>query len=206
MSLDTYPKTVRLKGNRTAVIRPLQKDDFERLLSFFRSLPDDGRMYLRHDVTDPELIRKWTAEMDLEHVIPLVAVEGDTIAADGTLHIASRGWARHVGHIRLVVGPSHRRLGVGTVIARELVDLAEERKLEKLQAHVIENNIGAVRMFERLGFEKAAVLKDMVKDQNGRNQNLAVMINDVARLSQIMEDWIQDSMMPAYRAPGEGYS
>ena len=205
MNLDAYPKEVGLKGGKAVQIRPLQNDDFDRLFAFFQALAPEDRIYLRHDVSDPKLVRKWTSEINLNYVIPLVALDGDTIVGDGTLHITTHGWMQHVGHIRLVVARSHQRLGLGTLLARELVGLAEIHGLEKLQGHVIESNASAVKMFERVGFEKVVVLADLVKDQNGRDQNLAIMINDVARLSQVMEDWIQDSMIPGYRGSGEGY-
>ena len=202
MPLDDYPKEYQLKGNTQVVIRPLQNDDFDRLFAFFQAVPAEDRNYLRHDVSNPDIIRRWTSRLDLEHVIPLVALVGDEIVGDGTLHVTTHGWMQHVGHIRLVVCPDFRHLGLGTIITRELVAFAEERGLEKVQAHVIENNVGAVRMFRRLGFEKVLELKDMVKDQNGFNRNLAIMVNDVDQLSQIMEDWIQNNLIPAYRVPG----
>ena len=202
--MQDYPKTVKLKDGRTVMLRPLASGDFPKLYAFFEALPDEDRLFLRHNVRDPELIRKWTAEIDLERVIPLVAEDGDEIVADGTLHMATHGWMRHAGLIRLVIARTHRHVGLGTLTARELVSLAEQRGLEKLQAHVIEDDLGSVKMFQTLGFEKAAALKDMVKDQQGSKRNLAIMINDVADLGRIMEDWIQDSMQPAYRVPGNG--
>lgn len=200
MHLKDYPKDITLKEGRRVVIRPLERGDCQKLHSFFEGLPEEDRLYLRHDVRDLEIIRGWTEGLDFDRVIPLVAEEGDKFVADGTLHLASHGWMQHVGHIRLVIAPSHRKLGLGTVLARELVGLAEERNLEKLQAHVIEDNTSAVRMFQRLGFEVAAVLKGLAKDQHGKNQNLAILVNDVASLCQRMEDWIMDSMIPAYRS------
>ena len=199
-----YPKTVRLKDGREVVLRPLARDDFDRLHNFFAGLPDEDRLYLADDVSDPELIRKWTQEIDFGKVIPLVALDGDTIVADGTLHVPQGGWMRHVGHIRLVTSPTHRKSGLGTLVARDLVALAAERNLEKLQAHVIEDAEGAVRMFKAVGFEKEAVVRKLVKDQRGKERNLAIMINDVASLTRTLEDWIQDSMIPQFRAPGEG--
>jgi ribosomal protein S18 acetylase RimI-like enzyme len=205
MPLTVYPKEIPLKGGMKVVIRPLEKGDHDRLFDFFQALPPEAKMYLRHDVTDPSVVREWATKIDLDRVIPLVALDGETIVADGTLHIATHGWMQHVGHLRLVVAPKYQRTGLGTVLAHELVEIAQHKGLEKLQAHVIESNAGALRMFERVGFERAAVLPDLVKDRHGQNQNLVVMVNDVERLSQIMEDWIQDTMLPSLRGSGEGY-
>jgi L-amino acid N-acyltransferase YncA len=111
---------------------------------------------------------------------------------------------QHVGHVRLVTARSHRHKGLGGLMARELVALATERDLEKLQAHVVQDNLGAVRMFETIGFATVAVLEGMVKDQSGKSRNLAIMVNDVANLGRIIEDWIHDTIQPAYRVPGGG--
>ncbi len=199
-----YPKTERLKDGRQVVLRPLAQDDFDRLFAFFQALPEEDRLFLADDVSNPTLIRKWTDEIEFAKVVPLLALDGDRIVADGTLHIAAGGWMRHVGQIRLVTARTHRHIGLGTIVARGLVALATERNLEKLQAHVIEDNVGSVRMFEAVGFKKGAVLARWVKDQHGDERNLAIMINDVASLTRTLEDWIHDSMIPAFRAPGEG--
>ncbi len=204
MLADTYPKTATLKDAREVVLRPLARNDFNRLHAFFLALPEEDRIFLQHDVRDPEVARRWTDQLDLERVFPLVALDGDRIVADGTLHITPHGWMRHVGHMRLVTAKTHRRIGLGVLIARELVALAVERNLEKLQAHVIEDDVGAVKMLDAAGFEKAAVLQDIAKDINGRTRSVLVMLNDVANLGRAMEDWIQDSMIPAFRVPGAG--
>ena len=204
MFTDAYPKTVALKDKREIVLRPLASDDFDRLHAFFVGLPTEDRLFLRDDVTDPQLVKKWTDRIDLDRVIPLVALDDDKIVADGTLHMDAHGWARHVGHLRLVTGRSHRRQGLGALIVRELVAIAAEKQLEKLQAYIVEDDAGSLKMLEAAGFQKHAVLKDMVRDQNGKTHDLLEMINDVSNLSHIMDDLIQDSMVPAFRAPGEG--
>ncbi len=204
MLTHDYPKEVTLKDGRKVTLRSLSRTDFEPLRAFFHELPAEDRIFLRHNVDDPELIRRWTANVNFDEVIPIVAFDGERIVADGTLHFYAQGWLQHVGHVRVVIARSHRHVGLGTVICRELVALAEERELEKLQAHVIEDDAGSLRMFQRLGFQQSAVLPELVKDVSGQPRNLVVLINEVANLGRIMEDWIMDSMIPAYRIPGGG--
>ena len=199
-----YPKTVELKGGERVVFRPVSRDDFEQLLDFLTSLPEGDRLFFRHDVRDPEVVRKWTEDMDFDRLITLVAMDDGSIVGTGRLYVMPHGWMRHVGHVRLITAPKYRRKGMGGLLTRELVTIAADRNLEKLQAHVIEDAVGAVKMFERIGFRKVAVLDDMVKDQSGRTRNLAIMVNNVSNLTQILEDWIEDAMIPAYRVPGGG--
>jgi RimJ/RimL family protein N-acetyltransferase len=201
MSTSDYPKDVALKDGRRVKIRLLKSGDFDQLLAFFKGLPDSDRLFLQHNVTDPDLVRKWTTHLDFDHIIPLVAEDDGKIVADGTLHLSPHGWMQHVGQIRLAISPSHRHLGLGTVVAHELVQLAEDKNLDKLYANVIEDDGVSVKLLQRLGFKITAVLKDLVKDQVGKKRNLAIMMNDVADLGRILEDWIQDSMISGYRVP-----
>ncbi|MCP4246245.1 MAG: GNAT family N-acetyltransferase [bacterium] len=197
-------KTLTLKNGCSVEIRFQGSEDFENLLAFYQALPDEDRLFLRHDVCDPNVVRRWTEELDLEHIVPLLTCDEGRIVATGRLHIMTHGWMRHVAHIRLVTAPSHRRQGLGALMAQELVAVAADRDIEKIQAHVIEDNSGAIRMFEAVGFKTAAILPDMVKDQNGRPRNLAIMVNDVANLNRILENWYHESMIPSYRVPGAG--
>ena len=204
MPIDAYPKTVTLKDQTEVMIRPVAQSDVAPLVEFFESLSDEERLYVRHDLGEPGEVRKWAEEVDLNSAIPLVALDGDTVAANGTLFMKSHAWIRHVAQIQIVTAPAYRGKGLGAMLSRELVGLAEERDIEKIQASVIEDNVGAVRMFETLGFKTVAVLEGMIKDRSWKNRNLAVMVNDVANLTQVMESWIQESMLASHRVPGDG--
>ena len=118
MSLAGYPKDVTLKDGRVVTIRALAHGDFDKLFGFFKVLPEEDRLFMRHDVTDPEVVGKWIERLDLNRVIPLVAEGGDEIVADGTLHFDSHGWATHVGHVRIVTARTHRRVGLGDLTGR----------------------------------------------------------------------------------------
>jgi L-amino acid N-acyltransferase YncA len=202
--LTKYPKTVKLKDGTPVVIRPLERADFDQLFNFFGALPEEDRLFLRHDVRDPDVVRKWTEELNLDSVIPLVALDHDVVVADGSLHIDPHEWMRHVGNVRLVTARSHRNKGLGGLMVRELVTLATHLNLEKLQAHVIEDNAEALKMLKAVGFESAAVLRGMVKDRTWKARDLVIMVSDVANLDRILEDWMQFSMQPGYRVPGGG--
>lgn len=185
--MQSYPKTAELKDHRKVVLRPLASGDFDKLFAFFGALPDGDRLFLRDDVGDPDLVREWTENIDRERIIPLVAEDGDKIVADGTLHMG-RDWSQHAGLIRLVTARTHRDVGLETLIIRELVALAQKRRLEKLQVQVISEDRAQVQWFHRLGFETAGVLRDAVKDQNGENRDLTIMVDDVDHLAQAVKN------------------
>ncbi|HNQ23921.1 MAG TPA: GNAT family N-acetyltransferase [Phycisphaerae bacterium] len=202
---DAYPKQVMLKDGRNCTIRLLQPSDFDKLTTFFGALPDEDRVFFRHNVQDPNLLRKWTTAIDLDRVVPLVAETDGELVATGTLHLARLGWLRHVAHLRVAVARKWRRVGLAGLLTRELVRVARERHLEKVLVEVIRDNRPLIAMLERLGFATAAVMNGLAKDIRGQARDLVIMVDSISDLSRVLEDWIADSMIPAYRVPGGGY-
>jgi RimJ/RimL family protein N-acetyltransferase len=185
-------RTVRLRDGGELTCRPARAGDEQALLAFFRALPEEDRQFLRHDVTDPAVIRRWMGSIDLDRVFPLLALSGDEIVGDATLQRYPYGWSKHVGEIRVVVAKAWQRRGVAGVLVHELVGLAQEWGLELLEAQVLEGQHGAQRCMEALGFRVETALRGRAKDQSGRRRNVLVMINDVAELWRQMEDLVAD--------------
>ena len=77
-SVAGYAETViTLKNNRDVLIREMRPDDFERSYEFFRELPSEDRMYLRHDVTRRDIVQRRIKDMEYGRVRRLVAIAGD---------------------------------------------------------------------------------------------------------------------------------
>ena len=130
-----YPKAITLMDGTKTALRPLSSDDEARLLRFFMRVPEADRYFLKEDVTDPALIHRWASHIDLDRVIAIVAILGDEIIADATLH-RSRDLARsRVGEYRLVVDPAYRGLGLagrnfGKTSLREVKKKLSEMSLQ----------------------------------------------------------------------------
>lgn len=186
-------KTVRLKDETEVLIREISREDLDKSLSFFASLPADDREYLRRDVTKREVVERRISEGEAGAVVRLVAVAVGQIVADGTLEFSSEGWKEHVGELRLIVGRPHQRKGLGTLMARELYLLAASAKVEEIIVKIMRPQKSALSIFRRLGFREEASLHDYVQDQAGRRQDLILMRCDLEALWQEMEDSLASS-------------
>ena len=191
--LKLYPKEVTLRGGQKVTIRLMTAADEGALLEFFRSLPEKDRLFLKEDMTDPQVIHRWAKNLDYNRAIPLLALSGERIVADAPLLMHAHGWSRHVGEFRLVVSSDFRRLGLGFILSKELFFLALSLKLEKLMAETVEEHVAIVQILKSIGFETEAVLKDHVKDIHGHPHNLLIMTHDVKSVWKRMEDMIRDS-------------
>jgi ribosomal protein S18 acetylase RimI-like enzyme len=190
--MDRYPISVKIKNGAGVVIRPLTHEDGGALLQFFRSLPADDRLFLGEDVTRREVIERWTAQLDYEKVLPLIAEKDSAIIGDATLHFNRHGWYRHMAEIRCVVAREFQMRGLGTILMHELVSQASERGVDRILAQMMDTQISAQKAFRRLGFNKHAELKDFVVDIDGNSHNLVIMVNDVSELWRKMEDLLMD--------------
>lgn len=191
--MANYPKKVRVKGGAELTLRPAAPSDEQALLEFFRErVPEADRRFLKEDVTDPEVIKRWLGQLDFDRVFPIFAFDGDELVGDATLHRDPGGWSQHVGEIRVVVAQAWQRKGVAHALIRELVDRANEQGLELLEAHVLEGQHAAQQTLEALGFHPETVLRNRAKDRTGRRRNILVMTNDVSELWRAMEEMVRE--------------
>jgi len=177
--LTGYPKKVTLQTGTSVTVRPMVKEDAEKLHAFFSRVPREDRLFLREDVSRRDVIDAWARELDYEKILPLLAVAGDNIVGDATLHRRKFGWTSHVGKVRLVIDKDYRGKGLGTALLQELIDVAKKAGLELLVAEVMGVQAAALATFKGLGFEKDHVLYNHVKDQGGKEHNLVLMIKNL---------------------------
>ncbi len=193
MTLEGYPRDLTCKDGTTLTVRPVEARDKDALLAFYRELPEEDRLFLRDDVTSQLWADRFMASIDYETVIPLLAVTADQeIVANGTLYRTLHGWTRHVAEVRLAVARPYQRRGLGTAMLRELVRVATSHGVEKIVASVVDNQVGAIRAFEKRGFHREAVLKGHVKDIRGHKRDLVIMANDVSHIWEAMAAMVAD--------------
>src|SRR5438270_6164544 len=166
MSLDfelqKYPKQIKLKDGTVCRSRPLRKDDEKSFHQFFLAVPESERMFIKHRVTEPQVIREWCQNIDLGRNLPLLALGDGKIIGDATLHQQLGGWKRHVGRVSVLVHPQYRGRGLARALVMEVVDIARQLGLEKVEAEFIGEQEAAIKVFGLLGFTTLARLPDYV--------------------------------------------
>jgi len=187
MALEGFPKKANLRDGSQVLLRPLGFEDAEALLLLYRSLPEEDRLVLRDDVSKTEWSERFLTRVALGDVLSLVAEEDGRMVAEASLYRQRHGWMAHVGEVRVSVDRAHRGRGLGFVLARELVRLARDLGLEKLVAQMVETQVAARRVFERLGFASEAVLRGHVKDSHGQPRDLLLLASTTDRIWRGLE-------------------
>jgi GNAT superfamily N-acetyltransferase len=167
IALSDYPKDLELKGGFKCTLRPLESTDEMAFHEFFLAVPTPERMFIKHRVTDPSVIHDWCQNIDLGRNLPLLAVLDGQIIADATLHQHLGGWKRHIGRVSVLVHPKFRGRGLARALVSEILDLARQGGLEKVEAEFIGEQQTAMKMFGLIGFLPLFRLSDYVKDMEG---------------------------------------
>lgn len=177
--LESYPKTVTIKGNVEATLRPLEASDEKAFHEFFCAVPESERVLFKHRVVDPQVIRDWCQRIDYGKILPLLAIVDGRIAADASLHQQLAGWKRHIGRLSVVVHPDFRGRGLARALLQELIDIARDAGLEKLEAEFLGEQLAARRVFAEAGFSDLLVVADYVKDMQAISHDYVLMGRDI---------------------------
>jgi GNAT superfamily N-acetyltransferase len=175
IELQQFPKEITLKDGSKCKLRPLRKDDEKNFHEFFQAVPEGERMFIKHRVTEPEVIRDWCENIDLGRNLPLLAFMDGKIVGDATLHQQLGGWKRHIGRVSVLVLPKYRGRGLARALVTEIADLARDVGLEKIEAEFIGEQEAAVKMFALLGFSNLVRLENYVKDMQAINHDYILM-------------------------------
>ena len=185
-----YPKTIKLKDGSDVLVRFMEQGDRDRLLEFFRDVPEEEREFLREDVTRPEAIDTRLRVMGRGRLLPLVAEAEGRIVGDAILHRRPTNWLQHVAEVHVVVDRGFRRVGLAYRLLYELFDLAREGGIETLLAEMMSEQVAAISLFERLGFKREAVFRELVKDLHGRKHDLVIMTRDLIERGKRKPSWL----------------
>jgi L-amino acid N-acyltransferase YncA len=160
----------------TIDLREMRPADAEALRQFFADTPADDRTFFKEDISDARAVAdRWIAD---ELSIRRLSFDDGAVVAFAAL---SPGVERmsHVADLRLVVAGRARGRGLGRTVARRMLVEAVEQGFKKVTVDIAAENEGAIRMFQELGFQPEALLRDHLCDPSGELHDLVVLAHAV---------------------------
>jgi L-amino acid N-acyltransferase YncA len=178
--LALYRHLITLPDGVRVLLRPLVPRDRATLVALFTGLPAEETQYFRSNVANAELVASWAELVDYNRIFPLVAVVGDRIVGNSTLHLGS-GYTRHIAEIRVFLAKEFRHCGIGKAMLKAQVEIARKMGLRQIIAEVVENQPQVIHAFERLGFERQFAWKDIFMTPEGDTLDMIVLVNFLRR-------------------------
>ena len=182
----TYPRHVRLDSGDIE-FRLMSRADEANVLEFAKELPTHDLLFLPRNISQPKVLSAWINEIERGAITSLLAVKDGDVVGCGTLVRDPLSWSPHVGEIRMVISRDVRGLGVGRALSQETFALALGAGLEKLSVQMTVDQQAAITLFESLGFKAEALLRDHVRDINGRTHDIVVLGHNIAQFQAQME-------------------
>ena len=174
IEMHQLPRDLR-SGERTIRLRHLAANDGNALLEFGRRQPNEDLLFQERDITNVADIGDWIHETEAGRIRTVVAEENGSIIGYTTIERGRLRWTRHVAEIRVMVDVSARRLGLGHVLLGLAFEGALADDVSKIIAQMTPDQVGARKIFERLGFVEDAVLTRHVASADGELHDLVVM-------------------------------
>ena len=174
----TYPWETELADLRVT-FRRMTAEDAPKVLAFTKELPERDLLFLRYDITDPEVVEEWVANIARGRTQTILAEEQGHLMGYCSLLLSDILWTRHLGEIQMLVGPNYRGKGVGGHLARQIFDFARQKGLQKVVAHMMSTQRDGQSLFQGLGFIPEALLNDWAIDRAGRTHDMIMMSREV---------------------------
>ena len=187
-----FPSHIRTDAGEID-IRLMTRADEASVLAFAQGLPTHDLLFLPRNISEPRVLTAWIAEIERGAITSILAVKDGRVVGCGTLVRDPLSWSPHVGEIRMVVASEVRGQGVGRALSQETFALALGAGLEKLSVQMTVDQGAAIALFEGLGFRAEALLRDHVRDIQGKTHDIVVLGHNVAQVRAQLE---------AYGLPG----
>ncbi len=171
MSVKDFKRIVTLPGGLQVLLRILQPQDRDNLIALFKNATDDDVQYFRDDVRDVELVARWAEQVNLKHVVPIVAVIQDKVVGEAMLQLG-RGCDRHVGEVLIYLSHEYRGRGLGNEMIKALMDIGRELGLYILFARTAAIRTKDIRAFQALGFKVEHTFRDRFMGPAGDTQDM----------------------------------
>ena len=179
---EDYPRETVIKDGTIVLMKPFEREDEPKLAEFFARIPEHEAWFLRDDLADPDVMHMWVQNLDYGRIVPMIAVKEDDgrILANLRIYRRPARCLRHIAHLRIIIDPEYRHQRLGTWMLLDSMKLAMGLGIEKLVAEFVsEVEEPAMNAAHKLDFFEQAVLKDYMKDPQGRYRNLIIMVKNL---------------------------
>lgn len=160
-------KTVELDDHRKADLNWLKKEDLPEVVETLNSVIREGKfLFLNDEITDMDVELQWFEHAMKEGMCYLVARVNGKVVAGASIHPQTDKHV-HVASYGVFIHNDYRDVGLGTILTKELIEIARERGLEILQLSVYASNKRAHHVYKKCGFREIGRLTRGIKYPDG---------------------------------------
>jgi L-amino acid N-acyltransferase YncA len=153
------------------------------LVDLVATLPDHDLLFVERDIAHPRVVGGWLDAAESGEIPSLVVMQEGVMVGCSAIVTDALSWSRHVGELRVLVGPAWRGRGIGRLLIQACFAEALGLGLEKLVARMTIDQRAAIVIFEELGFRAEALLRRHVADRAGTRHDLVLLSHDLQQVA-----------------------
>ncbi len=173
-----YPMTVPSDTGGFEV-RLMTAEDEAVVLALAQSLPSHDLVFLPRDIRQPKVLSAWIRQIANGQIVSLLALKHGVVVGCSAVACDPHSFSPHAGELRVILAPAARDQGIGRMLIQESFLVALSLQLEKLTARMTGDQQAAVVLFEDMGFRAEALLRDHVRDDDGKSYDIVVVSMNV---------------------------
>lgn len=173
-----YPMKVTV-GEQAYTLRQMTEADGPLLQDFALKLAPHDLLFMRRDITKIEGVNRWLDAIRRGAMHTVLCEDKVGLVGYSSIHLTELDWSAHVADLRVQLAERARGAGLGRFMIREAFNMALSLDIEKVVARMTPDQTGARGLFQELGFQPEALLKDEVRDRAGEYHDLLIMACNV---------------------------
>jgi RimJ/RimL family protein N-acetyltransferase len=168
-------RIVELIDHRKAALDWLKKDDMLEIMKVLNEVIKEGKyLFMNNEITDLEEELEWFERGTRDGMSYLVARVDGRVVGGASIHPKTDKHA-HVASYGIFISKDHRNLGLGTILTREMIEIAKKKGLEILQLSVYATNARALHVYKKCGFKEAGRLTKGIRFPDGTYTDEIIM-------------------------------
>lgn len=177
-------KEIKLKDNRTAILRSAQLEDAAKMIEYMRVTAAESPYLLREpeEVTLPLESEERILKGMIDSATDLMLTAWVDGKHAGNCSVSIQGNKKRILHrcgIAIALYQEYCGLGLGRQMLSAALEVAKECGYEQAELGVIAGNERAVALYESLGFGAYGTLKHAMKYKDGSYADEILMMKDL---------------------------
>lgn len=166
------PIEVKDKLGRTIILRNAEISDSENLLEYMKITTAETPFLVREpdeiQLTSEQEEAFVKGRIDHERELMLIAtMNGAHIGNCSLMSIGNFKRYQHRCEIAIALYQKYWGAGIGTLMLETVLAVAKELGYEQAELEVIRDNVNAIKLYKKLGFDEYGIFPDNMKYVNG---------------------------------------
>lgn len=185
-STINYVKKYELKNGKQLIVKVPEISEAQALIDYMKEVDCETRFLAREPgefafTVEQEVAFISSLSEDQNSQLLIAEIDGQIVANCSVGIVMNNLRYLHRAALGISVRESYWGQGIGTILMKECINWCIVHSVEQLELEVITQNVRAIELYKKLGFEKYGTKKNALKYSDGTYADEYYMIKFIER-------------------------